>query len=250
MERKFEGEVKYHGFHACLKLWESRPDDVIRVYVQKESVHLVKPLLKWCASKNKAYHVIPAEEMCAVSQSVHHEGLCILAREVASVHFNDVVKSISQEQSTCLVYLDGVQNPHNIGSIMRLCAHFGVRFILVAKSHYTKISPSAYRVAQGGAEYVQLVPIESFSQAYDVLKKKGFQAVASSSHQGKTLYEHRFCNKTLVVMGSETAGISKKTLAHIQETLLIPGTGWVESLNVSVATALFIGEFWRQVGKR
>lgn len=194
--------------------------------------------------------MISAEEMCAVSQSVHHEGLCILAREMAPLHFNDMVKSLSQEESTCLVYLDGVQNPHNIGSIMRLCAHFGVRFILVAKSHYTKIPPSAYRVAQGGAEYVQVVPIDSFCQAYDALKKKGFQAVASSSHQGKSLYEHRFCNKTLVVMGAETEGISKKTLAHIQETLLIPGTGYVESLNVSVATALFVGEFWRQVDKK
>jgi TrmH RNA methyltransferase len=194
--------------------------------------------------------VIPAEEMTAVSQSVHHEGLCILAREVAPIDFNTMVKSISQEESTCLVYLDGVQNPHNIGSIMRLCAHFGVRFILVAKSHYTKISPSAYRVAQGGAEYVQVVPVESFSQAYDILKKKGFQAVASSSHKGKSLYEHRFCKKTLIVMGAETEGISKETLAHIQETLLIPGTDWVESLNVSVATALFLSEFWRQVGKR
>lgn len=241
-------ELKYYGLYACLKLWESRPEDVIRVYVEQRHVKQVGPLLKWCASKGKAYHIVSPEELAKVSDSVHHEGLCILAREQPSIAFAEMLDKVnSTKEPVCLLYLDGVQNPHNIGSIMRVCAHFGVPYILGEKTLLPKVSPSAYRVAQGGAEYVGLVPLDNVKQSFQKLAQMGFRAVASSSHGGKALYTYSFAARTLIVMGSESEGVNKKLLESTKDTLLIPGTNVVESLNVSVATGLFLGEYWRQL---
>lgn len=241
-------ECKYYGFHACLCLWKARPDDVIRVYIEQRHIKAAAPLLKWCASKGKAYHIISAEEMAKVADSVHHEGLCILARELPATPFSTLLTHArSHRDPMCLLYLDGVQNPHNIGSIMRVCAHFGISYILGEAAALPKISPSTYRVAQGGAECVKLVPLHDVKGAFLQLGQAGFAAVASSSHGGQPLYGYCFAPRTVLVMGSESEGINSQLLKSAKDTLLIPGTGLVESLNVSVATGLFLGEYYRQV---
>lgn len=244
---KGPSELKYYGFYACLKLWQSRPDDVVRVYVEQRRMKEVGPLLKWCASKGKAYRVISAEEMVKVSESVHHEGLCILAREVPRGDFSELLREMQASRDpSCLLYLDGVQNPHNVGSILRVCAQFGVKYILGDRAFLPSVSPSAYRIAQGGAEYVKLVPLDNPTRSFQKLEQAGFVTVASSSHGGKSLYNYPFALRTILVMGSESEGVKSHLLTSAKETLLIPGTGWVESLNVSVATGLFLGEYWRQ----
>lgn len=244
-------ELKYYGFYACLKLWESRPHDIIRVYIEQKRVKEAAPLLRWCASKNKAYHIVSTEELSKITDSIHHEGLCILASELPNIDFPLMLESLGANAgSACLLYLDGVQNPHNIGSIMRVCAHFGVPYIMGERTLLPKISPSTYRIAQGGAECVRLVSLDNIKQSFEKLKQMGFITVASSSHGGKSLYAYRFSPRTVIVMGSESEGIKTKLMKSATETLLIPGSGFVESLNVSVATGLFLGEYYRQVGPR
>lgn len=242
-------EIKYYGFYACLRLWQTRPQDVIRVYIEQRRVKEAAALLKWCAAQSKAYHIIPPEEMAKVSDSVHHEGLCILARELPNVDFSHMLQALRSIKSpVCLLYIDGVQNPHNIGSIMRVCAHFGIPYILGERSLLPKVSPSAYRVAQGGAEFARLVPLDNLKTSFQKLEQAGFVTVASSSHGGKSLYDYQFAPRTVIVMGSESTGIKNTLLESAKETLLIPGTNLVESLNVSVATGLFLGEYRRQIG--
>lgn len=244
MKQRHAG-IKYYGYHACLKLWEKRPQDILRVYVEKKQVKDLGPLLKWCATHSKAYHILSAEEMEKVTASVHHEGLSILAKELLPLDFPTFLAQLPQEGALCLLYLDGVQNPHNIGSIMRVAAHFGIPYILGA--HLPNLSPSTYRIAQGGAECVQLVSLDNVKKAFHKLTQAGFMPVASSSHGGKSLFQYRFRPRTVIVMGSESEGVHPSLLGCCKETLLIPGTGLVESLNVSVATGLFLSEYWRQI---
>lgn len=242
-----KNEIKYYGFHACMNLWKVREEAIIRVYVDEKRVKEVSPLLKWCAKNGKAYHVINEEELAKVSDSVHHEGLAVLAREKSSIDFKEMMKNLrAKTGSSCVLYLDGVQNPHNIGSIMRVAAHFNVRYIIGQRAFLPKVSPSAYRVAQGGAEHVDLVPIDDIKIAIEELQKIGFKMVSTSSHKGKSLYSYSFDPKTLIIMGSESDGVNKKLLESTKETLMIPGSNLVESLNVSVATGLFLGEYYRQ----
>ena len=142
----------------------------------------------------------------------------------------------------CLLYLDGVQNPHNTGSIMRVCAHFGVPYLLGDQTSLHKISPSTYRIAQEGRSR-RTRASGNTQKNLSQLVQKGFQPVATCSHKGTSLYEHTFSPHTLLIMGSESQGISKKLSSIAKKTILIPGTGLVESLNVSVATGLILGEY-------
>jgi TrmH RNA methyltransferase len=240
-------EIKYYGIHSCLALFKTRKEDIVRVYVNEGNVFQFKHLLKWCSQNKKAYHIVSDPELEKVTTSVHHEGICILAKELGFVPWEIALAEINKTKSKgALFYLDGVQNPHNIGSIIRVLAHFGVPYILGEKGKLPPLSPSAYRIAKGGAEFTRLVAIDKPVLALKALKQKGFSLITTSSHEGSSIYRYQFPEKSLIIMGSESDGVSKNLFQLAENKIQIPGTGHVESLNVSVATALCIAEFSRQ----
>ncbi|HSX10680.1 MAG TPA: TrmH family RNA methyltransferase [Chlamydiales bacterium] len=243
--KSFVDGQKYYGIHACLALWEKRPYDVIRVYVHESNIKLLSPVLKGCAQQKKAYHVVSSEELSRITDSVHHEGVCVLAKELKPVKFADLLAEIGRMgPKICLLYLDGVQNPHNIGSILRTSAHFGIPYIL--GDRLPALSASACRIAKGGAELVRLVQLDNPLTALESLKKLGFSIVGTSSHGGTSLYQCSFSPRTILAFGSESDGIGKQMQKAATQKIQIPGTGAIESLNVSVATSLCLGEYARQ----
>lgn len=240
-------EIKYYGLHSCLALFKARKDDIIRIYLDETNVKAFKSALKWCSEHKKAYHIVSAAELEKVTSSVHHEGVCILAKELDFIPMDEALKEInSRKEKCCLLYLDGVQNPHNIGSIVRAMAHFGIPYILGEKGKLPSISPSAYRIAKGGAEFVRLVALDKPLDALRKLKQKGFSLVTTSSHGGVSLYKHTFPAHTVIIMGSESEGVSKELFSLAADKIQIPGTGAVESLNVAIATTLCVAEYCRQ----
>lgn len=244
--------MNYYGIHACLALWERRPNDILRVFLDESNVKTFGPLLKWCAAQRKPYRILPPSELNKVSDSVHHEGICIVANELPLLSFSRLLSHLAQKGSTvgknrmCLLYLDGVQNPHNIGSILRTCAHFGVFYVLGEEGKLPALSSSACRIAKGGAEVVRLVSVQKPKAALQALQSKGFSLVSTSSHSKTPLYGFSFPAKTILAMGSESEGVGASLLSLAKNQIQIPGTGLVESLNVSVATSLCLGEYSRQ----
>jgi len=236
-------EQKYYGIHACLTLCKKRPHDVIRIYLHKSNLNNFHKIIKLFTKQKKAYHIVSNDELHRITKSVHHEGVCVLAKELEPISFSECLCTLN-EPKTCLLYLDGVQNPHNIGSIMRSCAHFGIPYIL--GSQLPILSPSACRIAKGGAELVRLVHLDKPWAAIAKLKKKGFAFIGTSSHGGVSIYQYQYPPRTILAFGSEANGISKTLLDLTTKKIQIPGTGLVESLNVSVATTLCLGEYTRQ----
>jgi TrmH RNA methyltransferase len=236
-------EIKYYGIHSCLKLFEERKDDIIRLYLDESNLKTFKMVMKWCSQNKKAYHVVTAKELEKITESHHHEGVCLLAKEKPKKTFEDLILDVAKKDRVCLLYLDGVSNPHNIGSIMRAMAHFGVLYILADEAKVPPLSPSAFRIAKGGSEYVNLVLIKNPQEGLKKLKKLGFELVTTSSHGGSSLYKYAFAKKSVIVMGAESEGVSKKLFDLAEIKIQIPGTGLVESLNVSVAASLCVSEW-------
>ncbi len=237
-------ELKYYGFHACFALWKKRPQDIIRVYLDSRHVKILGPVLKWCAQEKKAYHIVPEKDLEKVTDSVHHEGICILAKEASLGSVEELFSQAKKNSKMCLLYLDGVENPHNIGSILRTAAHFGIPFVLGEK--LSSLSPSACRIAKGGAEHVRLISLSNPIQTFEKLKSLGFSLITTSSHGGTSLFQFRFPSKSILVLGSESGGIGKSLLKLSSHKIQIPGSGHIESLNVSVAAALCLGEYCKQ----
>jgi TrmH RNA methyltransferase len=245
VERK---ELKYHGANACLALWRERPEDIIRVYVEQARLPEFSELLKWVASQRKAYHLVERDDLERLTETVHHGGICVLAREREEYGFAKMRQRLRDEKGrVLLLYLDGVENPHNLGAILRACAHFGVRFVLGAAGRLPRVSASACRVAEGGAEVVDIVYLPRPLADLRLLQQDGFTLVGTTVARGRSVYDYLFPPRTILVLGSEEHGMSPQLRELTDATLRIPGTGTVESLNVASACAVFASEFFRPV---
>ncbi len=242
-------ERKYYGLNACLELWQHRRDDIIRVYLIERRLAEFSELLKWCAAKKKAYHIVGVEELSKVAQSNHHEGICILAKSKEAEIFEDTVlpELLRTPPPQTLLFLDGVENPHNLGSIMRVAAHFDVSCIFGGKGQLPALSGAAARVSAGASEKVLLAESESPLATLRRLKDEGFALLGSTSHNGTPLFKHQFTPKTVLLIGAEGDGLAPEIIKLANAMLTIPGSGAIESLNVATATAVLLAERWRQL---
>ncbi|MBS0211953.1 MAG: rRNA methyltransferase [Proteobacteria bacterium] len=238
-----EAELRLHGVNACLAAFAQRPDDLRKLWLTQAKIPAFKPVLAWCVRHRIGYRVVDDEEIARLTESRHHEGVCmaLLRREPPSMEH--LLAAIPAGKPALLLWLHGVGNPHNLGAILRSAAHFGVTAVLLGDA--SALSPAAYRVAEGGAEAVPCVAVGDVEHASTVLHRAGFQLAATVVRGGDALYANRLPSRLVLLLGAEGTGLPQSMMDAADVRLRIPGTGAVESLNVSVACALLIAEWAR-----
>lgn len=237
-----DGEMKIHGQHACRAVFECRPDDIVRVLLDRNMKPVFRELVDHCVAQRKTYRVVSTEELEKVSGARHHEGICIFALPKWS---RDLEQILADEGPGLILALDQVGNPHNIGTLLRTAVHFGARAVILGGS-LRRLSAAAYRTAEGAAEHIDVVFGEDLGPMMDACKKAGFQVCATSSHKGGSLYEQPLADRTVMLLGAERDGLSKTLMSSADRLLSIPGTSKVESLNVASSAAVLLAEHWRQ----
>jgi TrmH RNA methyltransferase len=214
---KAASEETYHGLRACEALFARRPDEIVRVYLAATRKPRLAKLLGWCAEHRRGFQIVEEENLRRISGSTHHEGVAILAKAIRRWSLDDLLREVESTRVTGpILYLDGVENPHNLGSILRTAAHFGV------------------------------VAIAGRSGELPPLSAAGFSIVAASSHRGEPPQAAPLGGRCVLVLGSEGKGVSPAIDRVATEHVKIPGTGAVESLNVSVAAGVLLAEAWRR----
>ncbi|NCA11500.1 RNA methyltransferase [bacterium] len=230
-------------------MFARRPQDIVRVYVAARRKPTFAKLLEYCVRERKGFQVVDDDSLERLTGSLHHEGIAILAKAIVCQDLAGLVRGIESGTITGpLVYLDGVQNPHNLGSILRTAAHFGAGAIVGAEGQLPPLSAAAVRVAEGAAEHVPVVALANPGTDLARLKKAGFALVATTSRGGEALWKAALgaAEQLVIVMGSEGEGMSRAVERACDRTVQIPGTGLVESLNVSVACGIVLAEVRRK----
>jgi len=244
-----KAEEMFHGARDCRAIFDHRPQDIVRVYVTEGMRRPFAAVLAWCAAERKGFQVVPAESLARLAGSLHHEGVVILARQIPRRDFADLLRGIEAGAiAGPLLHLDGVQNPHNVGSILRTAAHFGVGAVTGRGGDLPPLSPAAARVAEGAAEAVPLHEFADPAANLARLRQAGYRVVVTSSHRGEPLFTADLGPRVVVVLGGEGEGVSPALERLADLGVRIPGTGAVESLNVAVAAGIVLAEIRRRGG--
>lgn len=201
------------------------------------------------AANRKAYHVVDDEALTKASGTDHHGRVCFLIKKRQSSDVNDYLAQAQAKAKAkeidCVLALEDVGNPHNLGGIVRSCAHFGVEGVLIHDPSLLE-SGAAGRTAEGGAEHVNAIQTDSFPSALDVFRAEGYTIATTSSHKGQPLAQTVLPKKVVLVVGHEGDGLTDSTWQQCDLPMPIGGTGKVESLNISVATGILLSKWWRQ----
>ena len=228
---------------ACQALFQSRPEAIVRAWFIQSVTPRFKEALRWMAANRKAYHVVDEAELAKASGTDHHGGVCFLIKKRHGTSVAQWVAKAAEED--CVLALEDVGNPHNLGAIMRSCAHFGVKGVVVQDAALLE-SGAAIRTAEGGAEHVQPITGDNIVNVLDDFRQAGYTVVTTSSEQGKPLFKTSLPAKMVLVLGQEYEGLPDAARDPNDLRVKIDGTGNVAGLNISVATGVLLGEWWRQ----
>jgi TrmH RNA methyltransferase len=241
-------EQRLYGLNAVRAVFARRPQAIRKLYLAEARIPQLQPLLKWCVANRIGYRVVADEDLRKLAASSHHEGVVA-----------DVLREEPQALTTwlrelddgpqCLLWLDGVGNPHNLGAILRSAAHFGVAAILLPKTSALALSGAAARVAEGGAEAVPFVRMGRDDNAIAQLRGAGFKLAATVVRGGESLFAANLPQRLAYVLGAEGEGMDPALAAACDLRLSIPGSDAVESLNVAAATAVLLAEWSRAKSK-
>ena len=157
-------------------------------------------------------------------------------------------KSSNQEidfNADYIIALDGLQDPGNIGTIIRTVDSANLKQIIVSKDTVDGFSPKVVRSTMGAIYRVNIIEVENLLETLKELQQKQFEIVTTSLQTDKTIYDITY-NKKVVVIGNEANGVSKEIQDNSDYKVKIPMIGKTESLNAAVATGIMIYEYVRQ----
>ena len=242
--------MKVYGLAAAEAAVTHRLDDVLRVYLTVQRKARFAELLRHCARQRLPYRLVDDAQLQKISGSSHHQGICVVTRPIEVVSEERVLRRSARPDPQTWIYLDRVGNPHNFGAIARSAAHFGVTGILTPDvQEAASISGAALRTSEGGLE---ATPVARLSAPMATLERfrreQGFSIWATAASGDMDVWRATPPERLIWVMGTEVSGVSEELLRFACARVSIGGTGVVESLNVSTAAALCLGQSWRAHG--
>ncbi len=229
--------IYIYGRHAVIEAITYRPD-VLRVLYLRDDVREDFPGdLKSKVPKIQAFSgkKLPVP----VDPDVVHQGiLAKIDKEALVISYEDYMRELNVTPDTCIAVLGEIQDPHNVGAVLRSAAAFGVQAVFVPKHRQVSITGTVVKVSVGMAFKVPIVEIGNVNRSLQDLKEAGCFVYGLAGEGKQSLASEQFTKPTVFVLGNEAEGIREKTREHCDILLTIPMHPQCESLNASVSAAI------------
>lgn len=234
------------GFHAVVARMRHAPDSIREIYIEASRKDKRMQSLVDQAEKNKIrIHPVSVERLDGLAKGVRHQGVVALAEhKQLAVNIDDVLDVI--EGPAHLLILDGVTDPHNLGACLRTADAAGVHAVIAPKDKAVGINATVQRVACGAADTVPYIMVTNLARTMRQLKERDVWLIGTDDQASGTFHDVDATRSIAWVMGAEGEGMRRLTRETCDELVRIPMQGSVESLNVSVASAVCLFETVRQ----
>lgn len=195
-----------------------------------------------------ALRFVPLDQIERQAAGARHQGVIARVQSSRSYDERDLEGLIEAAAKPLLLILDGVQDPHNLGACLRSAAAAGATAVIVPKDRAATLTPTARKVAAGGAERVPLVRVTNLARCMKDLQDAGIWIVGLAGEAEASLYSVDLKGPMAIAMGGEGDGLRRLTREHCDYLAKIPMASGMESLNVSVAAGISLFEAVRQRG--
>jgi 23S rRNA (guanosine2251-2'-O)-methyltransferase len=190
-------------------------------------------------TKKISFEKRSADELDKLTHGVHQG----VVAEIADYHYltiDELCQKASAKAFPLLVMLDELNDPHNLGAILRSVDAFGADGLIIKKDGQVALNATVGKVSTGAIDHVPVCQVTNLSQTLKELKKKGYWAFASDGSATTDYREPDYKMPTVLIVGSEGQGVSRLVLENSDFVVKIPMVGHVNSLNASVATAVLL----------
>lgn len=199
------------------------------------------------ASKNRIPLVsVPEAKLLGLVGRVNHQGFVALISKIEYSSFFDWIENQELTTNPAVLLLDGIEDPHNLGAILRTAAAAGISAVIVPTQNQSPINATVFKTSAGTAGKIPIIRVHDTNQGYKDLKLAGFSIVALDASADQNIWEGDFDKPIAFLIGNEGKGVSKNMLKNADQLIKFPMEHNVESLNASVSAALVSYEWKRR----
>lgn len=240
----------FYGVHSVESLLELEPERVLTLFTLKgRDDQRLKNVLALADPFGISVQQASREKLEKLAGQPFHQGVVAAVRPHPTLNEQDLDDLLKQNPQALLLALDQVTDPHNLGACIRTAAAMGVEAVIVSRDRSASLTPTARKIAAGGAEKVKFIQVTNLARTLGNIKDEFNVRVVGTMLDEKALpvQEFDFTGTGIcIVMGAEDTGLRPITQSQCDQTVFIPMAGNLQSLNVSVATGMALYEACRQ----
>ena len=236
-----------YGKNAVLEALESGDREFNKILISNNSRSDSKlEKIKELASKHGViFQFVAKEKLNQLEPDGRHQGVIAQISPVKYVNLNDFIEA-HKDSLTSVVVLDGVEDSHNVGAIIRSCVCAGVKGIILPSRRGVLINSTVEKTSAGAINHISIIKVNSLTAAIQKLKENNYWVIASDHHAKDNYYDIDYNMNFVLIMGAEHSGISKSLLKLADFKVKIPMLTNFNSLNVSNAAAIILFEAVRR----
>lgn len=204
-----------------------------------------KQLLNVIKSSGAKYQFADKSVLDKESDGKRHQGFLAYVSDYKYVELGDILSSVKDKEDAFIVVLDGVEDPHNLGSIIRVCECAGVDGLVIGKRRSASVTDAVMRISEGSANHMKIARVTNLNSALEEIKSENIWAYALELG-GNDIYKTKLTGRICMVIGGEDSGVNELTKKKCDAHVSIPMYGNVNSLNASVACGIGVFEALRQ----
>jgi 23S rRNA (guanosine2251-2'-O)-methyltransferase len=161
-----------------------------------------------------------------------------------NTELKELLQSLESAPESLIVLLDSVEDPHNVGSILRAAECFGADAVVYSRNRGASITPSVTKASAGASELVAIAEVSNLHDAIEKCRRAGWWIIGAESREGaRDLSTYEFAKKVALVVGAEGQGLHALTRKSLDEAVFIPMRGRIDSLNVGQAAAVLMAAY-------
>ena len=231
--------MKTEGRNAVSELLK-KEKTVEKILIEKGGQGFLGKIFAEARKKNIRVQFVDRAALDRESVTKHHQGVIAYTTDF---EYSDLYDFVGKEESL-IVLCDGVEDVHNLGSIIRVAECAGADGVVIPAAKGASVTEAVVRISAGAAEHIGVAKVPSVNWAIDALKKSGYWIYALEAG-GESIYREKLTGKVALVVGGEDSGVKRLTRERCDKTLSIPLFGKVNSLNASVALGIAVYEVVR-----
>lgn len=198
------------------------------------------PLTEMARKKDVSVKLCDAATLTGLAHSSNHQGFVGALENFQTYSLEDIIIGAKKKPYPLVLLLDGIEDPHNLGAILRSADAFGVDGVVIKNHGEVPLNGTVAKVSTGAINYVKVAVVANLSQAIAKLKEAGYWVVASDGSATQSYTQVDYRSPIALVIGSEGFGIAPLVLKNSDFIIKIPMCGHVNSLNASVATGILL----------
>lgn len=244
-EKRFDDQIE--GRNSVLELLESGKD-VNKIFVTRGEKHGSINKILGIAKERKIIVVEKdKKQMDEMAQEENYQGVIAIVPPFEYVEISDILEVAKERnEDPFVIVLDGIEDPHNLGSIIRTAETAGVHGVIIPKRRAVSVNSTVNKASAGAVEHMKIARVTNISDAIEELKQAGLWVGGTAVDTNKYYYNQDLTGPLAIVIGNEGKGIGEKVKKNCDFLVKIPMKGKVQSLNASVSTGIVVYEAVKQ----